>query len=238
MTNRINIGKRVIQIAEETLYRQKYVSPIDIFLGLGWLQPIHVQEWRKGKIPYLEKVIQVNLGKISFTMKCFGKWAKTKQLKPSETIYLIRSSGPKRKALFSKSGNPFIEKSYATHYVSPILSEKKQQRLKEKLDKASDLIAYVVIHDTSCSKCNKELLKGNLLFMDGRPLCLNCAGFGDLFFLESGNSTLTRRVQKYSDRVIIVVKFSRARKRYERQGLLVTEAALQKAKNEISEECS
>jgi hypothetical protein len=238
LTNRINIEKRVIQIAEETLCRQKYVSPIDIFLGLGWLQPIHVQEWRKGKIPYLEKVIQVNLGKISFAMKCFGKWTKVKQLKPSETIYLVRSSGPKRKAVFSKSGNPFIEKSYATHYVSPILSEKKQQRLKEKLDKAPDLIAYVVTHDIQCSKCNKELLKGNLLFMDEKPLCLNCAGFGDLIFLESGNSILTRRVRKYSDRVIIVVKFSRARKRYERQGLLVTEVALQKAKNEISEECS
>lgn len=127
MTNRTNIEKRVIQIAEETLYRQKYVSPIDIFLGLGWLQPIHVQEWRKGKISYLEKVIQVNLGKISFTMKCFSKWAKVKQLKPSETVYLVRSIEPKRKAIFSKSGNPFIEKAYATHYVSPVLSDKKQQ---------------------------------------------------------------------------------------------------------------
>ena len=60
------------QIAETVLYRQQYVSPIDVFVGMGWLQPVHVQEWRKGKIPYLEKVIQCNLGKISFTMK--SKW--------------------------------------------------------------------------------------------------------------------------------------------------------------------
>lgn len=74
--------------------------------------------------------------------------------------------------------------------------------------------------------------------MDGKHLCLNCAGFWDLVFLESGNTALTRRAKKYSDKVVIVVKFSRTRKRYERQGLLVTETALQKAKDEILEKCS
>ena len=147
MTNRINIEKRVIQIAETLLYKQQYVSPIDIFLGLGWLQPVHVQEWRKGGVPYLEKVIQGNLGKISFAMKCFSKWAREKNLKPSETSYLLRTKGAKKEAMFSKSGNPSIEKAYSTHYVSPALSEKKQERLKEELDKPPDLVAHVITQD-------------------------------------------------------------------------------------------
>ena len=52
---------------------------------------------------------------------------------------------------------------------------------------------------------------------------MTCAGFGDLVFLPSGDMQLTR----YSKKSAIVVKFSRARKRYERPGIL---SALQKAK--------
>ena len=65
--NRSNINKRVVQVAELTLYRQHYVSPVDILTGIGYLQPVHLQDWRKGKIPYLESVIQANLGKILTT---------------------------------------------------------------------------------------------------------------------------------------------------------------------------
>jgi hypothetical protein len=237
MSNRRDIEKRVFGVAETALYRQQYVSPIDVFVGLGWLQPVHVQEWRKGKISYLEKVIQCNLGKISFVMKCFGKWAKGKNLKPSQTSYLLRTKGTHREAVFSKSGNPSIEKAYRTHYISPALSEKKQERLKEKLDKPPELVAHVVTHDSQCSQCKKELLKGNLLFVEiDKPLCLDCAGFGDLVFLGSGDSKLTRRSREHSDKVVIVVKFSRARKRYERQGILITELALQKARDDIAAE--
>lgn len=237
MGNRRDIEKCVIQTAETVLYRQQYVSPVDIFVGLGWLQPVHVQEWRKGRILYLEKVIQCNLGKISFVMKCFGKWARGKNLESSQIIYLLRTKGPHREAVFSKSGNPSIEKAYRTHYVSPALSEEKQGRLKEKLDKPPELIAHVVTHDSQCSQCKKELLNGNLLFVEvDKPLCLNCAGFGDLVFLGSGDSKLTRRSRESSDKVVIVVKFSRARKRYERQGILITEFALQKARDEIAAE--
>ena len=236
MSNRTDIKKRVIQIAETVLYKQQYVSPIDIFIGIGWLQPVHVQEWRKGKIPYLEKVIHGNLGEISFAMKCFRKWATEKKLKPSKTVYLLRTKGSRKEAVFSKSGNFNIEKAYNTTYVSPILSEKKQLKLKEKLDKPPELVAHIVMHDTQCQQCKKELLKGNFLFMEAdQLLCLNCAGFADLVFLGSGDPVLTRPSRKYSNKCIIVVKFSRARKRYERQGILVTEVAIQKAQQELVE---
>lgn len=114
MSNLTDIKKRVVQTAETVLCKQQYVSPIDIFIGIGWLQPIHVQDWRKGKIPYLEKVIQGDLGKISFAMKCFRKWATEKKLKPSKTVYLLRTKSPQKEAVFSKSGNFNIEKAYIT----------------------------------------------------------------------------------------------------------------------------
>ncbi len=57
-------------------------------------------------------------------------------------------------------------------------------------------------------------------------------GLGDLVFLSAGDAALTRRAKKASGRSAVVVRFSRARKRYERQGLLVEEAALLRAREE------
>lgn len=59
-----------------------------------------------------------------------------------------------------------------------------------------------------------------------------CADLAHLVFLESGSAALTRRATRYSTLHAVVVRFSRARKRYERQGVLVEEAALVQAEAE------
>lgn len=53
-----------------------------------------------------------------------------------------------------------------------------------------------------------------------------------MIFLPSGNAALTRRAGKHSMLSAVVLKWSRARKRYERQGLLVEEQALEQAERE------
>lgn len=233
MANLKEIEKRAIRAAGEALFRQYYVSAIDVLLGMGYLQPTHVQDWKKGKISYLEKAVQANLHKISHAIRCFRKWAVQKALKPSETIYLARTKGPKRALQFSKSGDPQIERTYRTHYVSSILSERKQERLQEKLNQAPDLIVYIIGQESQCSQCKKDLMKGNLLFMEvDQPLCLDCAGLADLVFLPIGNAALSRRAKKLSKKYAIVIKFSRSRKRYECQGILVQKEALQKAQEQ------
>ena len=130
--NRQQLESKIFQTAEQILSRQYYVSAIDLFVGIGLLQSSQVQEWRKGKIPYLEKTIQGNLIKISYAMKCFRRWAAHKSLKPSQTAYLTHTKKDKRALQFSKSGNPKIEHSYRTHYVSPLLSTQKQAKIQEK----------------------------------------------------------------------------------------------------------
>ena len=81
--NQKRLRQRALQAAEEAHHKQQYVSPIDVFIGMKLLQPIHVNDWRKGRISYLERVIQGSLGKITFCMKCFRTWAREKGLKPS-----------------------------------------------------------------------------------------------------------------------------------------------------------
>ena len=62
--------------------------------------------------------------------------------------------------------------------------------------------------------------------------CGSCAGYDDLCFLPSGDRKLTRLATSLSLRVVTVVKWSSARKRHERQGILVDEPAYDAAVRE------
>ena len=67
---------------------------------------------------------------------------------------------------------------------------------------------------------------------DPGPLCMACAELDHLVFLPSGDAALTRRARRGSGLSAVVVRFSRSRGRYERQGVLVEEAALEQAEAE------
>ena len=96
-----------------------------------------------------------------------------------------------------------------------------------------DLVVFDIVRDSECAECRKERLAHDFLFMeDGRPLCLTCADLDHLVYLPRGDTALTRRARKYSSLSAVVVRFSRARKRYERQGVLVEESALERAMEE------
>lgn len=96
-----------------------------------------------------------------------------------------------------------------------------------------DLVVFSIVKASVCSECATELAQGSLLRMQGEhPFCLACADLGHLVFLPRGDVALTRRSRKYSSLSAVVVRFSRARGRYERQGVLVERAALERAESE------
>ena len=98
-----------------------------------------------------------------------------------------------------------------------------------------ELVVFDILRESKCDECGKELLGGDFLFMEGkRPLCLTCADLDHLVYLPRGDAALTRRARKHSALSAVVVRFSRARKRYERQGVLVEEPALDQAEAECS----
>jgi hypothetical protein len=67
------------------------------------------------------------------------------------------------------------------------------------------------------------------------PACLRCVGLDDLEFLSAGDALLTRRAKAKSARHAAVVRFSKSRGRYERQGLLVEPQALTQARRELAQ---
>jgi len=91
-----------------------------------------------GQIDCLERAVQTNLPRISEAMKLIRSWARERNLSESPTHYVAR--GPQRLELrFSRSGDPAIEAMYWTHWVSKALSEKKRERLAEKVSRAPEL---------------------------------------------------------------------------------------------------
>ncbi|MFE9447602.1 DUF2293 domain-containing protein [Streptomyces sp. NPDC006739] len=79
-----------------------------------------------------------------------------------------------------------------------------------------------------CAACLRGPLS-MLVLEDGVPRCLDCADLGHLVFLPRGDTALTRRSREESALSAVVVRFNRRRSRYERQGVLVEEAALARA---------
>ncbi|MGH3764765.1 MAG: hypothetical protein ACRDTX_06395 [Pseudonocardiaceae bacterium] len=63
------LEQRVERAAEAALAEKSYVSAIDVFLGLGWLAPTHLDEWRQGRVQCLERVAQASLPKLSTAMR-------------------------------------------------------------------------------------------------------------------------------------------------------------------------
>ena len=101
------------------------------------------------------------------------------------------------------------------------------------IEGGGDIVVFSILKPSACAECGEELWKGSFLRMEkGKPLCLECADLDHLVFIPRGDAVLTRRSRKYSNLSAVVVRFSRSRKRYERQGLLVESGAIERAQEE------
>ncbi|MGH9768851.1 MAG: DUF2293 domain-containing protein [Blastocatellia bacterium] len=97
-----------------------------------------------------------------------------------------------------------------------------------------ELKVFISTRESTCGECGENLgSKAWITLVEEKgALCLTCADLDHLVFLPSGDAALTRRAKKHSTLSAVVLKWSRARKRYERQGLLVEEQGLEKAEEE------
>ncbi len=184
---------RVVAAAEAALERQRFVSAIDVLVGVGWLTHGQVDQWRQGRVEYLERLTAANLHRVSRAMAIFRRWAPSRGLLPSETDYVARTRD-RRRLRFSASGDPTIERAYRTHWVSPELSEAKRQRLADQQSRPPDLLVISPVSDWTCTVCSDT---DDLLMMEEAGLvCMCCADLDRLILLPSGDAALTRRAKK------------------------------------------
>ena len=216
---------RVVAAAEEALAGQQHVSAIDVCVGLGWLHSRHVDNWRQGRVASLEEFLPVHGERLTELTTVLRGWAEGKGLTPSETEY-ISATRDRRQLTFTKAGRAAEEREWRTRWAAGDLPE----RIARKQAAPPDLVVVMPVKDWTCGECHGT---GDLLIMDdNRPLCMTCADMDHLVFLPSGDAALTRRAKKNSRLSAVVVRWSRNRKRYERQGLLVEEPALEAAEQQ------
>lgn len=100
-----------------------YAAPVDVLIEISVLPKQKYEEWRFGKISYLEQVCTCNLRQLSVIMKEIRSFSEKAGLKPSFCYYKrwgVKKKQGRKPVLplrFSKSGKPEIEKAYATHYI-------------------------------------------------------------------------------------------------------------------------
>jgi hypothetical protein len=97
----------------------KFVAPVEVFVGMGLLTRERIEDWRRGRVPYLERVINCNLPRLSRVLRILRFHAHDLNLKPSMTVYLRWGKGPKQRLRFTRTGDPNLEEAYSRHFVWP-----------------------------------------------------------------------------------------------------------------------
>jgi hypothetical protein len=100
--------------------------------------------------------------------------------------------------------------------------------------KDNQLKVFIITRASTCDECGEDLDRRSWITLRGEKgaACLTCADLDHLVFFPAGDAALTRRSRKHSKLSAVVLQWSKARKRYERQGLLVEIEALEKAERE------
>jgi hypothetical protein len=117
--NRTELSQKAKTAACNALRTKGYISMVDVLMLMGKLTKEEYERWRFRQVPYLEKVLPGNLNQLQFLLRTVRSHARDElRLKPSLTAYTSWGKGRRQPLRFSKSGNPYMEELYSTHYVS------------------------------------------------------------------------------------------------------------------------
>ena len=122
---------RVVKALGKILSRADVVSPPDILIEMGNLSQKNYEEWRKGQVPYLERVFEGSLSKANRILRIIGFHVHDLNMVPSQTVYHQLGKAKKRVLRFSKSGEPNLEKAYSRHYLWNQSQDKKLKVINE-----------------------------------------------------------------------------------------------------------
>ncbi len=115
--NNTDLDKEIKRLVHLNRDEKGFVCAVDILIQLGYLAKKDYDDWRFGRVNYLEKVCNINLSKLTLINKLIRKYATELGLKGSWTAYNKYGKGVKHRLRFSKSGDKTIEDRYATHYI-------------------------------------------------------------------------------------------------------------------------
>ena len=131
--NNAEVVKKVNAAMYELMRENGVAAPVEVLIKIGVLSKENYENWRFGRVPYLERVCQINSRKLAAVNREIRAFVRKNNLKASWTYYKQwgkNKKGNKKtiKLRFSKSGDENIEKLYATHYISSRKVEEARKR--------------------------------------------------------------------------------------------------------------
>ncbi len=162
--NNMELRKKVYAAMYALIKEKGVASPAEVLIAIGVLPKEKYEDWRFGRIPYLEKVCQVNLGKLATINHEIRVFARKNDLKPSWSDYRKWGKGNRIRLRFTKSGDEQLERFYATHYVSQRKTEeaRKRRAFQKRKDELARTIAPCGLvcglcgESASCDGCRSD----------------------------------------------------------------------------------
>lgn len=108
---------RIVRAVGVLLERGKVVAPVDVLVAMGLLDSARLEDWRLGRVPYLERVIRCNLTRLSRLLRILRLHAHDLKLVPSTTVYMRWGKGSKQRLRFTKTGDRGLEEAYSRHFI-------------------------------------------------------------------------------------------------------------------------
>src|SRR5260370_39698868 len=110
---------KISRVVAIILEKDKVVKPIDVLIGMQPLSRDDLEEWRCGRVPYLEKVIDCNLTRLSRLLRILQFHVHDLNLVPSDAAYIRPDIGRKRRLRFTKTGDAKLEKANPPIFLGP-----------------------------------------------------------------------------------------------------------------------
>jgi hypothetical protein len=110
---------RIERAVAAILVDGKVVAPVDVLVRMDVIAARDLEDWRFGRVPYLERVIRGSLSRSSRLLRILGFHCHDLKLVPSHTAYVKWGKGPRLPLRFTKTCEARLEKIYARHFVWP-----------------------------------------------------------------------------------------------------------------------
>jgi hypothetical protein len=117
--NRRELEQSALRAADRCLKAKGHISMVDVLMEMGKLSRQDYERWRLRQVPYLERVLQGNLAQLNAVLRAVQGNSANGHMKASWTAYMSWGKGKRQPLRFSKSGDPNLERAYATHYLLP-----------------------------------------------------------------------------------------------------------------------
>lgn len=95
--NRADLVSSMNRASTHLLREKGFISFVDVLIHMGKLSKEDHESWRMRRIPFLERVIRLNLSQINHLRRTLRQNAVKGRLQPRKTAYVSWGKGPKHR---------------------------------------------------------------------------------------------------------------------------------------------